>query len=422
MKYTRDNYEMYVIDYLEGNLPTADHEAFRLFLIQHPDIAATVEGLEEVILPAMDIEPFPDIQLLKKSECPLTPEQLDHLFVARLEGQIKMEDEAVLAGLEQKFPEVAARGKAFARSKVLAPSVVFEDKAALLFPEKIDMAAPENRLIALLEGDLSQSETDVLQRKLASDAALRAERDRFNRTRLIAPSIVFEGKNALYQKQTRVVYFSRWVYAATAAAAALLAWVIFRPDSPGFSGQMASLHQPLQEVHQPGLTEPTQTDAADSITAPVTTQQPKRTSAPRQIEVQEEYAETQPASRKPIVKSLDKLKHTSLDYERGSAEAVAVYRAIPSDQPVGSLNTALAHQQDWMTLGAFLEDKAKETLWGANDYPEEGFTLALAQRTINRSRVAKAVPGVEVESEKSEAQKTFKFRIGKIEFERKHAS
>jgi hypothetical protein len=44
------NYESYALDYLEGELLPEDQQAFETFLEQHPEVAAELEGLDEVQL------------------------------------------------------------------------------------------------------------------------------------------------------------------------------------------------------------------------------------------------------------------------------------------------------------------------------------------------------------------------------------
>ncbi len=41
------NYESYALDYLEGQLTPEDQQAFQVFLEQHPEVAAELEGLDE---------------------------------------------------------------------------------------------------------------------------------------------------------------------------------------------------------------------------------------------------------------------------------------------------------------------------------------------------------------------------------------
>ncbi len=50
MKIDTHNYEVYILDYLEGQLSPQAEEAMRRFLEQQPEIADQLEGLEEMVL------------------------------------------------------------------------------------------------------------------------------------------------------------------------------------------------------------------------------------------------------------------------------------------------------------------------------------------------------------------------------------
>ena len=50
MKIDRNNYEMYVMDYLEGTLSEEMEQAMRIFLSANPDIAAELEGISDITL------------------------------------------------------------------------------------------------------------------------------------------------------------------------------------------------------------------------------------------------------------------------------------------------------------------------------------------------------------------------------------
>ncbi len=56
MKITLENYEEYVLDYLEGNLKEEDENVFNTFLDHHPDIGEEIYGVEKFIL-------IPDYQI-----------------------------------------------------------------------------------------------------------------------------------------------------------------------------------------------------------------------------------------------------------------------------------------------------------------------------------------------------------------------
>lgn len=62
-----NNYEAYLLDYLEGNLSPADTEALLAFLDQHPDLKAEVEGMQLPYLEPDETIVYPNKALLKKS-------------------------------------------------------------------------------------------------------------------------------------------------------------------------------------------------------------------------------------------------------------------------------------------------------------------------------------------------------------------
>lgn len=55
MKITRDNYESWFLDYLEGNLEEGMKEAFQEFLRHHPDLQEELRQFEEVRLPVPEV-------------------------------------------------------------------------------------------------------------------------------------------------------------------------------------------------------------------------------------------------------------------------------------------------------------------------------------------------------------------------------
>ena len=94
MNINRNNYELYFIDYLEGNLSGDEEEMLRRFLEKHADLAAELEGLEGMYLTPEPIE-YPEKELLRKTyptsgELP-SKERFDIFAIAYLEGDLHPE-------------------------------------------------------------------------------------------------------------------------------------------------------------------------------------------------------------------------------------------------------------------------------------------------------------------------------------------
>lgn len=61
------NYEYYALDYLEGTLSAEDQASFEAFLERHPEVAAEIEGLDEVQL-TPPVVPYPNASKLYRRE------------------------------------------------------------------------------------------------------------------------------------------------------------------------------------------------------------------------------------------------------------------------------------------------------------------------------------------------------------------
>lgn len=89
MKFNRENYELYVIDFLEGKLPEEDHIMFIKFLRDHPDINDEVKDIHNVQLQPGD-EQFPGKQILKKNvRASYYQADFDNFCIAYLEGDLE---------------------------------------------------------------------------------------------------------------------------------------------------------------------------------------------------------------------------------------------------------------------------------------------------------------------------------------------
>lgn len=66
MKITRDNYEIYFIDYLDGTLPPELIDELKAFLLVNRDLEDQLQSVENCRLP-IPSEHFPDKESLKKT-------------------------------------------------------------------------------------------------------------------------------------------------------------------------------------------------------------------------------------------------------------------------------------------------------------------------------------------------------------------
>lgn len=129
MEINKSNYEIYFLDFYEGNLSAEMQAELFLFLEQHPELRSEFKNFELVKLPESDIQ-FPDKSILKKEI--VTEENIQHYLVAKLEGDLNKEELHELNKFLFSHPQFKKDEKLFELTK-LSPdkNIVFENKSSL---------------------------------------------------------------------------------------------------------------------------------------------------------------------------------------------------------------------------------------------------------------------------------------------------
>ena len=134
MTINRNNYELFIIDYIDGKLSPELTDELLVFLNQNPDIAQEVDGLAEVRLtPAPVKAPFAK-ETLKRS-AKLTENSIteaDYLCIAELEGDLTAQESLQLNELKRNHTDIARLSNLYSKTKLIAnSSEVFPGKASL---------------------------------------------------------------------------------------------------------------------------------------------------------------------------------------------------------------------------------------------------------------------------------------------------
>lgn len=104
MKPDRSNYEIWLIDWLEGNLNESQIEELKLFLNENPELREEIEDLNSFSIkpPARS---FSRKDSLKKSVSDLSGSQFDYLCIAYLENDLTAAQHSELNEISEKHPE-----------------------------------------------------------------------------------------------------------------------------------------------------------------------------------------------------------------------------------------------------------------------------------------------------------------------------
>jgi hypothetical protein len=127
---TRDNYESFFIDYLDGNLPEGMIDQFLDFLNQNPDLKEELHLFEEVMLPEETIV-FGEKKQLHKS---LADEnrKFENKTVAYLEGDLDVEEHKAFKTYLAAHSELKNEYDLFAQTRLIPDSNIhFPDKQKL---------------------------------------------------------------------------------------------------------------------------------------------------------------------------------------------------------------------------------------------------------------------------------------------------
>ena len=138
MKINIDNYELFAMDYLEGNLDAMKEKEMISFLVLHPHIAEELHDVNQVILSSELHNKLGSkfTNTLKKElvieTSPINEDNYEEYFIAYLEGDIKEKDAETLSA----FLNINAHlSKEFQKQQTtkLKPdhAIVFDDKASL---------------------------------------------------------------------------------------------------------------------------------------------------------------------------------------------------------------------------------------------------------------------------------------------------
>lgn len=210
MKINRDNYEIFMIDYLDGKLSQSQVDELMLFLDENPDIKDEVDGLEAV-LPSEAEEPavFQDKAALKHVDAEsgnISRDNCETWFIAAVEGTLTHDELLALDDFLNENPELKRDFDLFMATRLEADmSVEFADKNSLKQQDTdtgndITTENFDNWCIAAVEGTLTAEQKQQLEAWIQQNPGCKRDYELFMATKLQADNtIVFEHKASLKQ-------------------------------------------------------------------------------------------------------------------------------------------------------------------------------------------------------------------------------
>jgi hypothetical protein len=127
----RSNYELWLIDWIDGNLNNQQIEELLAFLNCNPDIQEEFEELTSVILKPLETK-FLKKESLKKSFRELSESQFEYLSIAFLENDISPDQRSELEEIIEKDPEKLRIFDLIQKTKLIAPDILYSHKHQLI--------------------------------------------------------------------------------------------------------------------------------------------------------------------------------------------------------------------------------------------------------------------------------------------------
>lgn len=233
------NYEAWLLDRMEGNLTPDQERELDAFLLLHPDLAISEDGLPTVTGPADGLS-WADKNALKRTLPPIgmvTDGSVEDHLIARLEGDLSAEQVDALWSYLVAHPEWQRAARIHEVARITPPDTTYPAKAELqrhLPPQGLPTPHTlQDLLIARAEGDLDPAQERAVAELLVGNAHHQRTWALVKAARIVPGTEVFADKAALKKKEGRVIHFAFRPLAAAATVALLLAaggWFLRTPD------------------------------------------------------------------------------------------------------------------------------------------------------------------------------------------------
>ncbi len=130
MRINRTNYEIFFLDYHEGNLSTAQVEELMAFLDQEPDLKAELHDFELLRLQDIEDALFEDKASLKRGE--VTPANYERYYAAYVEDDLSQEERLAVEDFAYSTPARQRELELMRKTRLHADySVVYSQKQEL---------------------------------------------------------------------------------------------------------------------------------------------------------------------------------------------------------------------------------------------------------------------------------------------------
>lgn len=229
---TRENYEIWFLDYAEGKLNASQKETLFKFLQNNPDLKQELENFESIELPKTEKSNSP-FNALKKNQSWLFNKYSEEELVFHVsEGLLNKEELREWNELCQVHPDLLNKVAAENKVKLVPDNTLhFAGKSFLKQTAEtfhVDINNYKEMFVVFAE-EKNETLGTLINAFVAKHPETRKELELSLAVKLKAdPALVYEHKASLKKKQGMVIAI-QWRYAMAAAAMLLLAVLFYNP-------------------------------------------------------------------------------------------------------------------------------------------------------------------------------------------------
>jgi anti-sigma factor RsiW len=446
------NYEIWFLDYAEGNLSPEQVAELMVFVEQHPELKEELEAFDVIPVTPNETISF-DTSSLKKTAADkneINTYNEEEFFIASIEGDLDVMQEKALELYLNQHPEKKAVFELYKKTQLQAEKDTFG--STTLFRKNLAPITTENceeYFIADAENDLSEKQHQSLLAFLVKHPEQQQAHQLYSRLRLSTnTAIVYPNKEELKQEERKPIIIPLYYrYAAVAAAAAILLFFFFtyNPTDKGAGQKNNIAEDGDKKTEQPNLVKvEDQNDTAktnDQITvednvefivdntpdqqSPIKDQQPNiKHETPHNL-VNNKTPQPKNPIQKDSTSTPNNVDHIAIDNAPKPDKTPIIPDELPDPIEVIAANpkdsidnttlpdeTLIADNSDYLTIKEFAGKTVKEKVLkqeGTKDNKIRGADLAKA--------AAKKMGGSYTERE-DEQYTAYAFSVGKFGFSR----
>lgn len=424
MKINKNNYEAFLLDYIEGNLSAEETAELMLFLQQHPELETGIDDFKIIAINKED-SVFDSKNELKRNEFIVNDDLIEGLIVSYINGDLPKTEEKKLMEIIKGNAAYEKLLKQYQITKLKSGEEKLTDKVLLKGHLPITEENAEYFIIAETEGVLTNEEKKALDNYKNAFPGIKKIALSYTAVKLIpSEKIIFKNKSSLKKKEGVVIALWMRYVSVAAAACLILYFTLFtgnenstektasKPKTDSVNTEKKSSDNLASNKTNEYLINdeivPVKEEKENSINKSADSDMRQNNNSPKEPVLDNHYAQDDIKSQQPNNETYVMMgKEMIKEIENKDEYALA----NNYNTNVSSLN-----EDDFISPGQYVRNWAKKTFFteeAENNHNEE--TTTMADNSTLRLKGTNAT----IQNNSGKDYKEYGFSIGKFEFKRK---